>query len=367
MAFCFMVLTIWSLVSVEVLHPIVQELSDEGAWPDCKDCREAFSSVMVSNLTLFQTVMTNDEFGKIAIPCIKAYPLTVVIFVGSYITVGYGILNLVVALVVDTFAEQRMNDDKTLAEDLDEAAEADLNFLAKMFDQIDENRDSELTLGELKQGARTNTDFRSRLRILDLDEADLEQLFKMLDEDGSGGIDKNEFINTLSRWREDSRTAARFVKYNMQRCLDQQDRMLELQVMQQEYLRAAHTQGSTISREPKQQVGRWARQFTGVSSVDSLEGSEATKQDMPSREWRSSVHSSQSKEKEELDLQDQMQLSMQDFKKQLDRLVQDLQVKLMPKDFLDGKTGERNPRPEFSSPRPSSLSEESREIGRAHV
>eukprot|EP00930_Biecheleria_cincta_P076654 TRINITY_DN63860_c0_g1_i1.p1 TRINITY_DN63860_c0_g1~~TRINITY_DN63860_c0_g1_i1.p1 ORF type:complete len:551 (+),score=109.67 TRINITY_DN63860_c0_g1_i1:54-1706(+) len=238
MAFCFMVLTIWSLVAVEVLHPLVGQLADEGQFPDCQYCSSAFSSVMISNLTLFQTIMTSDEFGVIAIPVIRKYPATAIIFIGSFITIAYGVLNLVVALVVDTFAEQRLKNDKLLAEDLDEAAEEDVNFLGQIFNNIDDNGDDQLTLDEMRRGARNNTEFRSRLRVLDLDAADLEQLFYMLDADNSGTVDKEEFINTLSRWKEDSRTAARFVKHNMRQSLEQQERILALQRMQYEYITA---------------------------------------------------------------------------------------------------------------------------------
>lgn len=242
-AFCFMVLTVWSLVAVEVLHPIVQELAEENEWPDCKHCADAFSSIMMSNLTLFQTIMASDEFGAIAIPVIIRYPATSIIFMGSFISIAYGVLNLVVALIVDTFAEQRQKDDKLVADDLDEAAEDDLEFLGNIFDEIDEDNDVLLSLDEIKKGARCNEDFRCRLRVLDLDEADLEQLFYMLDEDGSGSVDKNEFIGTLNRWKEDSRTAARFVKHNMQRALDQQDRIVAMLNMQYEYLVAASSPG----------------------------------------------------------------------------------------------------------------------------
>lgn len=234
--FCFMVLTIWSLVSVEVLHPIITQLAEEGHWPDCPHCADAFSSVMVSNLTLFQTIMASDEFGIIAVPVIKRYPATAIIFMGSFITISYGVLNLVVALVVDTFAEQRQQDDKLLAEDLDEAAEEDLHFLGNIFNEINEDGSGQLSLDEMQLGARTNKEFRSRLRVLDLDAADLEQLFYMLDADSSGTVDKDEFINTLNRWKEDSRTAARFVKHNMRQALDQQERILAMQKMQYEYL-----------------------------------------------------------------------------------------------------------------------------------
>ena len=45
----------------------------------------------------------------------------------------------------------------------------------------------------------------------------MQQLFDMIDI--TGEIQSAEFIAALSRWVHDSKTAPRFVKYNMQRAL----------------------------------------------------------------------------------------------------------------------------------------------------
>ncbi|CAE7450163.1 unnamed protein product [Symbiodinium sp. CCMP2456] len=48
---------------------------------------------------------------------------------------------------------------------------------------------------------------------MDIDAVDLEQLFRMLDEDHSGSISPDEFTLALSRWMRESKTANHFVKY----------------------------------------------------------------------------------------------------------------------------------------------------------
>ena len=53
---------------------------------------------------------------------------------------------------------------------------------------------------------------RSRLRVMDIDEHDLQLLFEMIDTDQSGTIEAAEFIGPLSRWSHDSKTAPRFIK-----------------------------------------------------------------------------------------------------------------------------------------------------------
>eukprot|EP00913_Durusdinium_trenchii_P012301 g11550.t1 len=119
-----------------------------------------------------------------------------------------------VAVVVDTFAEARERDVLNLAEEMERNHENDKKFLQKVFERIDEDGSGELTLEEL-----------SRLRVMDIDEVDLQQLFEMIDVDGSGSIEAHEFIAPLSRWVHESKTAPRFIKYNMLRSMQQQDEL----------------------------------------------------------------------------------------------------------------------------------------------
>lgn len=212
---------------VELVNPLVHELADQGVWLDCDYCPRVFSSVMNANLTLFRTIVAGDGWGEHAMPVIEAHPWTALIFVGAHLTLVFGVMNLVVAVVVDTFAEQREKNVQDRAQEIDADEEEDQEMLRKMFDQIDRDRDGALSLEEVVNGARQVPEFRSRLRVMDIDEQDLQQLFHMLDADGSEGVEPEEFIQALSRWLRESKTATRFVKYNMMRFIAQQADVME--------------------------------------------------------------------------------------------------------------------------------------------
>lgn len=222
--FCFVIMTVWAMATVELVHPIVKELVHENELDDW----ESTATVMRANLLLFQTVIAGDSWGKLATPVITRSPIMSFIFVGSQLTLVFGVLNLVVAVVVDTFAEQRQKDVENLAQEMQSDEEMDVKLLNKMFKKIDEDRDGEISLEELMAGARKVPEFQSRLRVMDIDEHDLEQLFHMLDTDGGGSIDPNEFISALSRWIHAPVSATRFVKYNMERALQQQQQIQEV-------------------------------------------------------------------------------------------------------------------------------------------
>jgi len=224
--FCFVIMTVWAMLMVEIVHPIIQQLHREkNIFSDCEQCVQAASSVMHANLLLFKTVIAGDSWGTIAVPVIEEYPATAIIFMGSLLTIVFGVLNLIVAVVVDTFAEARERDVLNLAEEMERNHENDKKFLQKVFERIDEDGSGELTLDELVEGARKDPEFQSRLRVMDIDEVDLQQLFEMIDVDGSGSIEAAEFIAPLSRWVHDSKTAPRFIKYNMLRSMQQQDEL----------------------------------------------------------------------------------------------------------------------------------------------
>eukprot|EP00930_Biecheleria_cincta_P020098 TRINITY_DN15183_c0_g1_i1.p1 TRINITY_DN15183_c0_g1~~TRINITY_DN15183_c0_g1_i1.p1 ORF type:complete len:640 (-),score=140.20 TRINITY_DN15183_c0_g1_i1:27-1946(-) len=230
--FLLIVQTLWSVLAVEVLQPIMTELIAEGFWSDCDLCQTSFSSVMRANLTFFKTIVAGDSWGLLAEPIIVRYPWCSLIFAGSLLSLVFGVMNLVVAVVVDTAAEQRQKDVMSVAQDLEDEQQGDLEFLTEVFKKIDEDGSGELELDELIRGAEEVPEFQSRLRVMDIDKSDLLQLFYMIDTDGGGSISPDEFKHALNRWIYDSKTATRFIKYNVMK-LGEEQRALARSVRKQ--------------------------------------------------------------------------------------------------------------------------------------
>eukprot|EP00930_Biecheleria_cincta_P033680 TRINITY_DN23331_c0_g1_i1.p1 TRINITY_DN23331_c0_g1~~TRINITY_DN23331_c0_g1_i1.p1 ORF type:complete len:721 (+),score=130.98 TRINITY_DN23331_c0_g1_i1:45-2207(+) len=220
--FLIIVQTFWGMMAVEFLQPIMRELNEDGVWSDCDLCRTSFSSVARANLTLFKTIIAGDSWGLLAEPMIIHNPWCALLFACSFLSLVFGVMNLVVAVVVDTAAEQRQKDVMSLARDLEEDQEGDLQLLTEIFRKIDADGSGELELDELIKGAEEVPEFQSRLRVMDIDKDDLVQLFHMLDADGGGSISPDEFKHALNRWIYDSKTATRFVKYNVMKLGEEQ-------------------------------------------------------------------------------------------------------------------------------------------------
>lgn len=223
----FILMTVWSVMLVELISPIVDRLeAKRSIWGGDTDWTLSYKTVMRANLTLFQTIVAGDSWGKVPIPVIDDSPWTVILFLPAQVTLVFGVLNLILAVIVDTFAENRSNDHATRTAELEREERQEKEALSKIFDRIDEDHSGSVTLEELEDGAANDTEFRQRLRVMDVSKADLQQLFAILDGDGSGDVDPEEFIDTLYRMKcADSRTATVLVKHTVADILKRQDRI----------------------------------------------------------------------------------------------------------------------------------------------
>lgn len=211
----FFIITIWSIIAVELLNEVVLEIaSSSSIWDDCARCASSFSSIWDSNLTFFQTIVAGDSWGKVALPVIQKRWWSTIILFGALSTVIFGVLNMIAAVVIDTFAERRSKDVANMASELEYEELIERRRLEKMFAKIDEDQSGALSKEELRDGARKIQEFRQYLRVLDIDDKDLSELFDIIDSDRSGEIDPAEFIDALYRMKTtESKTATRFVKH----------------------------------------------------------------------------------------------------------------------------------------------------------
>eukprot|EP00929_Paragymnodinium_shiwhaense_P117458 TRINITY_DN8805_c0_g6_i1.p1 TRINITY_DN8805_c0_g6~~TRINITY_DN8805_c0_g6_i1.p1 ORF type:complete len:747 (-),score=141.72 TRINITY_DN8805_c0_g6_i1:145-2385(-) len=224
----FLVMSMWAVLAVELVHPVVIKLVEQGQWPDCERCERAFSSVMQANLTFFQTILAGDSWGQMAIPICEDSPLTGVVFCGALLTLSYGIMQLITAVVVDSFADLRKLDVNSLATEIDAEEKMEKEALRRIFEKIDADESGQVTFQELADGASSVKEFRDWLRVMDIDASDLARLFVILDGDGSGEVDVEEFMDALYRLKNaESRTTTKLVKHIVDAVEKKQDDMFD--------------------------------------------------------------------------------------------------------------------------------------------
>eukprot|EP00929_Paragymnodinium_shiwhaense_P117455 TRINITY_DN8805_c0_g3_i1.p1 TRINITY_DN8805_c0_g3~~TRINITY_DN8805_c0_g3_i1.p1 ORF type:complete len:676 (+),score=125.28 TRINITY_DN8805_c0_g3_i1:51-2078(+) len=212
-----LVMSMWALLAVELVHPVAQRLAERGTWADCARCDRAFESVMASNLTFWQTILAGDSWGLLALPIMEEEPSTAIVFCGCLLSLTYGIMQLITAVVVDSVAMSRQQDVNSLADEMTQLERAEKEQLTKMFEQIDVDANGYMTLQELIFGATRIKPFQDWLRVTDVDSHDLNRLFKLLDLDDDGQVSLVDFIHTLYRLKHgEINTTAKLTKHSVE-------------------------------------------------------------------------------------------------------------------------------------------------------
>lgn len=192
----FLTLTVWSIVAVEYVTPVMVDI-DYGA---CTWCTAAFQNVMTSNLTFFQ-IISGDGWSTLARPIIDLHPWTAPIFVSVILVVCFGLLNLIIAAIVDTAAQAREADVEVLAECAMEARDEAWKTFHDLCAQLDTDKDGEICLEELREGLKRDQRLRDYFSVMEVAEEDMVELFELLDEDKSGDLSYEEFHHQLYKMK----------------------------------------------------------------------------------------------------------------------------------------------------------------------
>eukprot|EP00927_Polykrikos_kofoidii_P026005 TRINITY_DN23254_c0_g1_i8.p1 TRINITY_DN23254_c0_g1~~TRINITY_DN23254_c0_g1_i8.p1 ORF type:complete len:668 (-),score=108.17 TRINITY_DN23254_c0_g1_i8:29-2032(-) len=197
---CF-ALTSWSILTVQFLHPLVTKLAERGEFNDCKDCADAFSSAYSSTLTLWKTIVAGDSWGAVAIPLLTHFPMSGLILIPAYVSVQLGLVNVIVAVIVDRQAQAREDDDKLASLIQNEQSQKSYDKLRALFESLDADGGGSLSLDELRDSYEKNTEFRTMLDVLDIKKSDIPIVFEIMDADGSGDVSYEEFCERLHHLR----------------------------------------------------------------------------------------------------------------------------------------------------------------------
>jgi Ca2+-binding EF-hand superfamily protein len=210
-------LLVWSIVAVQFVHPLNVTM-DHG---DCERCYRAYNSVLAAALTISQTTVLGDSWGATSVPLIEAHPSTVPFFAGVFLTVGMGILNLILGVVCNVF---NLAHDRIVAEMENEKVMAKMeskNHLLDICKEMDTDESGELTWAELAAGFEHEEDFRETLAAMDITEEDLDILWSILDSDRSGKISYSEFVSQVyTMTSSDTQFMLAYIRYYVTKIRD---------------------------------------------------------------------------------------------------------------------------------------------------
>lgn len=211
---------LWAIVAVELIHPYNVELAQRGIYDDCERCGRAFGSVWEASTTFFQQIVTGDSWGLVSIPIIEAYPATAPFFIIVHGSIQLGLMNLIVAAIVDRSQDARAHTER----DLQVAKLAGFNRLKRQlleaFKDIDSDQSGEVSFDEVIQGWHENTSWRALLQEMEINREDLNTVFQIMDSDGSGNVSFEEFVDQVYKMKSmDSHTMLIFIRYHITQIL----------------------------------------------------------------------------------------------------------------------------------------------------
>lgn len=213
-----LILVLWSVAAVQMIHPLNKKLNleDPTKYEGCERCPRAYESVWSCVVTFTQTLLGGDSWGLTSLQIIEAYPPTFVFFLAVLATVTMGLLNLIMAVIVDASMQSRKESAVELCMSKEKEYKEHADNLMRICGELDEDGSGTLTFMEMMNGYRTHMEFRMAIQSLDLTREDMKMVFSILDTDGSGDVEYKEFVECMLKMKTaDGPATAVFMQHHM--------------------------------------------------------------------------------------------------------------------------------------------------------
>mmetsp|Transcript_15082 Transcript_15082/g.31540 ORF Transcript_15082/g.31540 Transcript_15082/m.31540 type:complete len:645 (-) Transcript_15082:89-2023(-) len=257
-------LTLWSMVAVEVLHPLNLRVAETGVYEGCERCPRAFQTVLQSNLTFIQSIIAGDSWGQISIPVMEMFPWSSIIFLLVLVSLQLGLMNLILAVIVDRAEQAREEDHEQQLKDKAIKFKRNKTLLKKIFKELDDDSNSTLTLDEILAGYDSTPEFCKALKVMDIQRDDLALVFDIIDIDSNGTVSSEEFVEQLHRMKmQDSHMLLVFIRHQVHRIHHNLHKMMKRATSQ----RSGGLGGKEASAVVSRGVSRISADSSGSTSM----------------------------------------------------------------------------------------------------
>jgi len=189
----FALLLFCSILIVQYAHPVASNIP----FKHCVRCDRGYRSVLDATLTLFQNIITGDSWGEINIPVIEDTPWLGLLLPSSFLLVGVGAMNLILAVIVDRAVEAREQNIKHKLVEKRMERKARRVQLVTMFEDLDTDDSGTLSEEEMHAAFTGNEEFQNMLVMADVDNEEVQDIFNWIDLNGDGNISYMEFCDVL--------------------------------------------------------------------------------------------------------------------------------------------------------------------------
>jgi len=187
-----------------------------------------WGTVPRSMYTMFQ-VMTLDSWSmNVARPLVKDNFAWAVVFVAFIFVVTFGLMNIVVAIICENILCAAQNNEEKIQQLMEKERSRVLESLRGVFEAADTDKSGAMDFREF-QSALARKHVKEKLALIDIPVHDLEELFKLLDDDQSGEITIDEFFQGCEKLKGVAKGRDMItLSMNVQKCLRRVDGMSEV-------------------------------------------------------------------------------------------------------------------------------------------
>lgn len=175
--------------------------NDINAVPECpKDLAMYWGNVMDSMVTLFKSITGGINWAEAYVP-LKQVSLLALSLMNLYIVIGFfTILNVVTGVFVNTAIESASADKDIATLKQMEKRSENMASLIEVFQDIDETHVNQVSIEDLEEAFSQNK-MSTFMESLGISTDDVWGLFLLLDADGNGAVDLDEFVTGCMQLR----------------------------------------------------------------------------------------------------------------------------------------------------------------------
>jgi len=225
---------------------------------DFDKVEKMFGSIPHTCYVLFQTMLGGVSWGVVSDTLLEFDIWSAALYFFYIAFTMLAVLNIITGIFVDNALEtSRMQRDYIVARE-EKARHKAMKEFSKIFDEMDEDASGSITWEEMA-GALENPATNRYFHALGLKTEDMRQLFSMIDDNGSGQIDLQDFLDGCSRCTGDAKSIdIHAILHDIKRL----HKRLDLEGF-------AHSAGATESDNPHSSVAELKRMATQVQQLAS--------------------------------------------------------------------------------------------------
>merc|ERR1712232_1307312 len=170
------------------------------AYATCYWCPTAFDDVYLANLTYFQ-IITGDGWADLTRPFIEHHWWAFMFVSSCIFVVTWGLLNLIVAAIVDSAVSAREADIAIGARDALLEQESAWALFNEFCTEIDADNSGTISVEEFRAAWQSNSELQEQLCVMGVEPAEFQGLIEIMDSDGNGVLSTDEFVKQLFELR----------------------------------------------------------------------------------------------------------------------------------------------------------------------